>query len=273
MKTLYTPELATIKKVIPQTEFETLFEIELSQRKTLGHKPGQFVEASIFGVGEAPFGVCSAPAPDKPIFELCVRRVGNVTNALHNLKAGDKIGIRGPFGNGFDVLNFKGKNIIFVAGGIGLVPLRSLVLEVLNNRKDYGKVFILYGCKTPKDLLYKDELKSWECQKDIECQVTVDLGDENWTGNVGVITTLIPKIIFDPKKTQAAIVGPPIMYRFVIKELKARRMPDQNIWVSLERKMKCGVGKCGHCQMNQIYVCQDGPVFNYARAKEIPEAI
>ena len=273
MKTLYTPETATINKVIPQTATETLFEIELSERKTLGHKPGQFVEVSIFGVGEAPISITSAPAPDLPTFELCVRKVGNVTNALLNMKPGDKIGIRGPFGNGFDTGGFKKNNILFVAGGIGLFPLRSLILEVLKKPKDYGKVFILYGCKTPKDLLYKDDLKSWECREDVECHVTVDLGDEAWTGNVGVITTLFPKISFDPKKTQAVIVGPPIVYRFVVKELKARRMPDENIWMSLERKMKCGVGKCGHCQMGRIYVCQEGPVFNYAKLREIPEAI
>lgn len=273
MKTLYTPELATIKNVVPQTAFETLFEIELSQRKTLGHKPGQFIVLSIFGLGEAPFGVSSAPAPDNPTFELCVRKVGNVTNALLNMKAGDRVGVRGPFGNGFEIDNFKGKDIIFVAGGIGLVPLRSLILEVLSHRKDYGQVSILYGCKTPQDILFKEEIKAWESRSDVDFHDTVDLGDESWTGNVGVITTLIPKITFDPKKTQAVIVGPPIMYRFVVKELKSRRLPDENIWMSLERKMKCGVGKCGHCQMNQIYLCQEGPVLNYAQIKEIPEAI
>jgi sulfite reductase subunit B len=273
MKTLYTPEMATIKKVVPQTAQETLFEIELSERKTLGHKPGQFVEVSVFGVGEAPISVSSAPAPDRPNFELCVRRVGNVTNALLNMKPGDQIGIRGPFGNGFDLDVFRGKDVLFVAAGLGLVPLRSFIQEVLNHRKDYGKVFILYGCKTPREFLFTDERRSWESRPDVEYHVTVDLGDETWSGNVGVITTLIPKVDFDPLKTQAVIVGPPIVYRFTIKELKARRMPEENIWMSLERRMKCGVGKCGHCQMNQIYVCQDGPVFNYAKIKGIPEAI
>ena len=273
MKTLYTPEIATIKKVIPQTGQETFFEIELSERKTLGHKPGQFVEVSIFGVGEAPLSVSSPPTPAKPTFELCVRKIGNVTNALLGMKPGDKIGIRGPFGNGFDLNEFKGKDILFIAAGLGLVPLRSLIWTVLNDRQNFGRVFILYGCKTPQELLFKEELASWENRKDVEYQITVDLGDESWSGNVGVITTLIPKIIFDPKKTQAVIVGPPIMYRFAIKELLARRLPEGNIWMSLERKMKCGVGKCGHCQMNQIYVCQEGPVFNYAKVKNIPEAI
>jgi sulfite reductase subunit B len=273
MRTLYTPEIATIKKIIPQTAQETLFEVELSERKTLGHKPGQFVEVSILGVGEAPISVSSPPTPSQPTFELCVRKVGNVTNALLAAKSGDKIGIRGPLGNGFEIDDFKGKDVLFLAAGLGLVPLRSLIWSVLNDRSSFGQVNILYGCKTPKELLFKEELANWENRKDIEYQITVDLGDETWSGNVGVITTLIPKISFDPKKTQAVIVGPPIVYRFAIKELKSRRMPDENIWVSLERKMKCGVGKCGHCQMNQIYVCQEGPVFNYAKIKDIPEAI
>jgi sulfite reductase subunit B len=273
MKTLYTPEMAVIKKVIPQTPLETFFELELTERKTLGHKPGQFVEVSIFGLGEAPISVSSAPEPDKPTFELCVRKVGNVTNALLEKKVGDKIGIRGPFGNGFDIAKFKGKDILFIAGGIGLVPLRSLILAVLNRRPDYGRINVLYGCKTPRDLLFKGELKSWECGGSVECLITVDLGDESWQGDVGVITTLIPRVEIDEKKTQAVIVGPPVMYRFVIRELKSRRLPDANIWMSLERKMKCGVGKCGHCQMNDIYVCQDGPVFNYAELKKIPESI
>jgi len=273
MKTLYTPEIAVIKKVIPQNSRETLFEIELTERKTLGHVPGQFVEVSVLGVGEAPFGVSSAPAPDRPTFDLCVRKVNNVTGALHNLKPGDKVGIRGPMGNGFEVKNFIGQDVLFVAGGIGLVPLRSLIQHVLKQRAQFGKVYILFGCRTPQELLFKEELAEWEGRKDVEYLVTVDLGDESWNGNVGVITTLLPKIDFDPQRTQAAIVGPPIMFRFVIKELLARRLPAESMWLSLERKMKCGVGKCGHCQMNQIYICQEGPVFSYAQLLNIPEAI
>ena len=273
MKTIYTPEVATITKVIPQTALETYFEIELSERKTLGHKPGQFVEISVLGYGEAPICVSSAPSPNKPTFELCVRRMGNVTNALLNLKPGDKVGIRGPFGNGFDVKKFKGKNVLFIAGGTGLFAVRALIWEVLNHRKEYGKVYILYGCKTPQEVLFKEEMKGWETMAGVEFHQTVDLADESWKGNVGVITTLIPRINFDPNKTLAAIAGPPIMYRFVVKALQERRVPEEHIYMSLERKMKCGLGKCGHCQMNQVYVCQDGPVFSYAELKEFPEAI
>ncbi len=270
--TIYEPEIAKIKKVHQLTKTERLFDIELISGRSLGHEPGQFVELSIFGVGEAPISISSAPS-SKPDFELCVREIGNVTSALHRGKPGDRVGIRGPFGKGFEVEHFMGKDILFIAGGLGLAPLRSLIWTILNSRKDYGKVYILYGARRPQELLFKEELKVWEERDDVEYLSTVDIGDETWQGHVGVITTLIPQVQFDPKKTQAIIVGPPIMYRFAIRELKAHRVPDENIWVSLERRMKCGVGKCGHCQINNIYVCQDGPVFNYNKIKNLPEAI
>ncbi len=270
--TIYKPEIARINKIEKLTKTESLLEIELSSGKSLNHQPGQFVEVTIFGVGEAPISISSAPS-DLAIFQLCVRAIGNVTNALCSKKPGDKIGIRGPFGKGFELEYFKGKDILFVAGGLGLAPLRSFIWSVLNSRKNYGKVYILYGAKRPQELLFKEELKNWEEREDVEYQVTVDVGDETWRGNVGVITTLFPYLQFDPLKTQAVIVGPPVMYRFVIRELKNRKVPEENIWVSLERKMKCGVGKCGHCQINNIYVCQDGPVFNYKQIKNLPEAI
>lgn len=270
--TIYEPQIARINRVKQLTETESLFDIELLSGRSLGHKPGQFVELSIFGVGEAPISISSAPS-NQPSFELCVRKIGNVTSALHRKRRGDKVGIRGPFGNGFEMEHFRGRDMLFIAGGLGLAPLRSLIWTVLNSRDEYGKVHILYGARRPQELLFKEELKVWEERDDILCLSTVDVGDEIWHGHVGVITTLIPKVQFDPKETQAIIVGPPIMYRFVIRDLKARRVPDENIWVSLERKMKCGVGKCGHCQINNIYVCQDGPVFNYKEIKNLPEAI
>ncbi len=270
--TIYKPEIAKINRIEKLTKTESLLDIELLSGKSLGHQPGQFVEVSVFGVGEAPISISSAPSDLAP-FQLCVRAIGNVTSAMCSKKPGDKIGIRGPFGKGFELKHFKGKDILFVAGGLGLAPLRSLIWSVLKSRKDYGKVYILYGAKRPQELLFKEELKNWKERKDVEYHVTVDVGDEKWQDNVGVITTLFPYIQFDPAKTQAVIVGPPIMYRFVIRELKNRGIPDEKIWVSLERKMKCGVGKCGHCQINNIYVCQDGPVFNYEKIKNLPEAI
>lgn len=272
LKSLYTPASATIKRVENLTEKETMFEIELDSGKPLGHTPGQFVEVSIMGTGEAPISVSSAPG-DKT-FEIVVRKVGDVTTKVHTLKAGDKVGIRGPFGNGFDVNALKGKDVIFIGGGIGIIPMRSLINYVLDHRKDFGKVTILYGCKEPREVLFKDELAVWDKRPDIEHLRTVDKCPEgvSWDGGIGVITTLIPKVKFDPKKTMAIVVGPPIMYKFVIRDLLKLGMPEDNIIVSLERRMKCGVGKCGHCQINGVYVCKEGPVFNYKDLKKLPEA-
>jgi sulfite reductase subunit B len=270
----YVPKLATIVKKAVQTPMETLFEIKLDDGSELEHKPGQFVEVSVFGVGEAPISVSSSPTK-KDTFELCVRKLGSVTSKLHTLNEGDKVGIRGPFGNGFDAKFLKGKDLLFVAGGLGMAPLRSLFNYVLDNRKDYGKVTLLYGCKEPRELLFADEMVALASRDDVDFKPTVNWCPENeqWTGNIGVITTLIPQVDFDPDKTYAIVVGPPIMYKFVLHDLRERKLPDDHIIVSLERRMKCGVGKCGHCQINEIYVCKDGPVFNYSKIKGIPEAL
>ena len=270
----YVPKLATIIRKVPMTAMETLFEVKLEDDVELGHKPGQFVEVSIFGIGEAPISISSSPTK-KGTFELCVRKLGNVTSKLHKLNVGDRIGIRGPFGNGFDAEALKGKDLLFVAGGLGIAPLRSLFNYVLDNRKDYGKVFLLYGCKEPKEILFGDEILALVSRRDVEFKSAVNWCPENetWTGSIGVITTLIPQVSFDPEKTTAILCGPPVMYKFVIADLKGRNVADDQIIMSLERRMKCGVGKCGHCQINHIYVCKDGPVFNYSKIKGVPEAL
>jgi NAD(P)H-flavin reductase len=270
----YVPKLATIVKKVPMTANETFFEIKLDDGTDLGHKPGQFAEISVFGIGEAPISL-SSPPTKKGTFEVCVRKLGNVTSKMHALKVGDRVGVRGPFGNGFDTESLKGKDLLFVAGGLGIAPLRSLFNFVLDNRKDYGKVFLLYGCKEPRELLFGEELLALTKRKDVEFKPTVNWCPENevWNGNIGVITTLIPQVKFDPEKTIAIICGPPVMYKFVIADLKQRKVPDDHIIMSLERRMKCGVGKCGHCQINQVYVCKDGPVFNYSKIRGIPEAL
>lgn len=264
-ESIYQPDLATIKNVKYLTATEKLFEVSLNSGEPLGHKPGQFVEVSVFGVGEAPISVSSSPTDGDNSFELGIRKVGNVTGALHNMKPGTTIGIRGPFGTCFPCDELKGRDLLVVGGGIGLIPLRSLINYVIANRKDYGRLIILFGTKTPAERLFTDELAKWHNDKTIEFFETVDRGDESWKGNVGVITTLFSKFEFDPANTSAIIVGPPIMYRFVIMECETRGMADKNIFVSLERRMKCGVGKCGHCQINGIYVCQEGAVFNYSQ--------
>lgn len=270
---IYLPYLATIVDVRPMTALEKVFTIELPNGMSLGHRPGQFMEVSVFGVGEAPISISSSPSRSNGTFELCVRKVGDVTTALHNLKPGDKVGLRGPFGRGFPYENFRGKDILFVPGGLGLAPLRSLINQVLDERAQYGRVIILYGARNPGELLFKDELKAWSERDDVELHVTVDRGDEIWTGNVGVVTTLFKHISIHPRNTVGITCGPPVMYRFVLMEFFGKGISEGNIYLSLERRMKCGVGKCGHCQINNIYACQSGPVFSYREIKGLEEAL
>jgi len=270
---IYLPVTARIAETRPLTKLETVFTVELPPGLTLGHEPGQFVEVSVFGVGEAPISISSSPSRSNGTFELCVRRAGEVTTALHALHAGDRLGIRGPFGHGFPYQKFYGKDILFAPGGLGLAPLRSLINQVLDERRNFGRVMLLYGAKHPSELLFTDEVETWRQRGDMEVHVSVDRPDETWTGNVGVITTLFPKVQLQPRNTVAVSVGPPVMYRFVLIELLAKGIPEGNIWLSLERRMKCGVGKCGHCQMNDVFTCQEGPAFSYDRIKPLEEAL
>jgi len=273
-ESLYVPRMAQIKGIEPLTDREKVFNIGLEDGAPLGHAPGQFVEVSLFGIGEAPISVCSSPN-GKHDFQLCVRAVGNVTNALHRLEEGAKVGIRGPFGHGFEPDKMVEKDILFVAGGIGLAPLRSLIHYVvdLERRSSFGKVTILYGARSPEEVLFKEDLASWKQRDDVDLRVTVDRGDANWTGHVGVITTLFPELEVDAPNTIAVIVGPPIMYRFVLLEALGKDIPESHIIMSLERRMKCGLGKCGHCQIEGVYVCQEGPVFSYSQIKRMKGAI
>ncbi|MDP8217184.1 MAG: FAD/NAD(P)-binding protein [Candidatus Theseobacter exili] len=272
-KDIYLPEMATVVKAESMTEMEYFLELKMDSGNDLGHMPGQFAEISIPGIGEAPISVSSSPT-QRGSFEMVVRKVGNVSNAIHGLKPDDKVGVRGPYGTNFPVEDaMKGKDILFVCGGIGLVPVRSVINYVLDNRKDYGNVTILVGTKSPSERLFLDDINKWKSRDDITFIETVDRKDETWTGNIGVITTLFPKISINPANTVTIICGPPIMYKFVILELEKLGMADENVYVSLERRMKCGVGKCGHCQINGLYTCVDGPVFRFADVAEVREAI
>jgi sulfhydrogenase subunit gamma (sulfur reductase) len=264
----YKPMKAKVAKAVKMTEAEKFFRIELDGKKDLGHLPGQFVQVSLFGYGEAPISICSSPT-QKGSFDLTVRKIGTLTNVMHKLNEGDVLGIRGPFGSAFPLDKMHGANILIVAGGLGIVPLRSLINYILDKRKDFGEVQILLGCKTPKDMLFGEEVKEWQKRADIKFSCTVDKADPDWKGNIGLITNLIPGVTLDPKKTYAVVVGPPIMYKFVIAELLKKNIPQHQIIVSLERKMKCGLGKCGHCQIRNVYVCQCGPVFTFEQLKEL----
>lgn len=271
---LYSPRAATIVRTKQMTANEKFFEIRFDDGEPLGQQPGQFVQLSIFGIGEAPISVCSSPTKkDRSSFEICARNVGTFTNALHKLSAGDKLGVRGPFGRGFPIDELKGNNVLIVAGGLGIVPLRSLINFIIDRKRDFGNVMILLGCKEPKDRLFTDEIAGWENMLSINYACTVDRAAPDWKGNVGVITTLIPGVHIDKNRTYAVVVGPPIMYKFVIAELLKKGLADNQIILSLERRMKCGLGKCGHCQINNLYVCKDGPTFTYAEIKGLEEAL
>lgn len=278
---IYKPELARLIDVEPMTAQEKLFHIQLPNGQDLAHDPGQFVMLSVLGVGEAPISITSSPSRSNGDFELCVREVGDVTGALHRMMPGSKVGVRGPFGNGFPIDRMRGKDVLFAPGGLGLAPLRSLINQVLDERDDFERVIILYGAKRRSELLFRDELNEWVERDDVECLLTVDCEDEGEESqpeqqlecNIGVITTLFPQIEVDAKNTIAVTCGPPIMYRFVLMEMLDKGIPESNIYLSLERRMKCGVGKCGHCQINGLYCCQEGPVFNYADIKGFEEAL
>lgn len=273
MESLYTPQLAEIMLIETETfdtKTFTLKFVDERYNKQFSYKPGQFVEASVFGVGEAPFGFCSNPNR-KGSFDITVRATGAVTNAMHQLRVGDYLGIRAPLGNSFPFEETKNYDILFIGGGIGLPPLKSLIDPMLDERKSFGKFTILYGARTPEDRVYKSILRDWENRGDIELLQTVDSATNGWDKNIGVVTTLFEKISVNPQTTIAFTCGPPIMIRFVIQELLMMGFPDDHIISTLERYMKCGVGKCGHCAIGSKYICVDGPVFSYRQIKSLPE--
>lgn len=270
---LYAPSPARVLQVTKLTEQERLFRLAFHDGRPLNHIPGQFVQVSILGIGECPISVCSSPTRTQA-FELCVRRAGTVTEAIHRLARDDLVGIRGPLGHGFDVHEMHGKDVLVVAGGLGLAPCRSLIQYILDERDRFGRFHLLYGCREPRELLFRDDLTRWRDDAAVNLQVTVDRPDETWRGRTGVVTTLFKELPrLDPAATIVVIVGPPVMFRFVVLEVLARRIPQSRIFCSLERRMKCGVGKCGHCQANHVYACLDGPVFRYGELKALREAV
>ena len=270
---LFIPRAAIIENVQNLTYDTRLYRLRF-KNKSKGnssgendYRPGQFVQVSVLGAGEAPISICSSPS-QKGCFELCVRDVGLVTRALASLKKGDELGIRGPYGNSFPIEELHGRDFIFIAGGIGLAPLRSAINYVVDNKNDYGRVTILYGARTKEDIVFASELDKWSRQDKLDVFTTIDHPQDGWTGNVGVVTTLIDKIK-NQSKVKAFVCGPPIMIHFTIKELLDAGWAQQDIITTLERHMKCGVGKCGHCYIGGKYVCTDGPVFTYAQINEM----
>ncbi len=246
-------------------ETDDTFTLELlpeDSAKGFSFAPGQFNMLYVFGVGEVPISISSDP-DDTPLLKHTTRVVGTVTKAMRLLKRGDTIGIRGPYGTHWPVEEAAGRDVVIAAGGIGLAPLRPALYRLMGNREKYRKIVLLYGTRTPEDMLYRHELEQWRGKFDLEIQVTVDRAASTWRGNVGVVTTMIPRAPFDPSNTLAMICGPEVMMRFTVMELLKRGVPPERVYLSGERNMKCGIGFCGHCQFGPTFVCKDGPVFAY----------
>jgi NAD(P)H-flavin reductase len=224
--------------------------------------PGQFNMVYGFGIGEVPISISGDPAKPERLIHT-IRSVGAITRALCSLKKSEEVTIRGPYGTHWPVEDAVGNDVVIVTGGVGLPPLRPAIYHILSNREKYGRIVLLHGARTPQDILYTAELKRWRARFDVDVETTVDTAKAGWHGNVGVVTTLIPRAPFDPTHSKAFICGPEIMTRFTILELQKRGLFTENIFVSLERNMKCGIGLCGHCQLGSVFVCKDGPVFRY----------
>lgn len=258
-----------VLRVRHETSDTLTFEFGSVNGQRFPFMPGQFNMLYLFGVGEVPISISGDPEHPE-ILVHTIRAVGAVTNPLCKLKPGDIVGIRGPFGSCWPVIEAAGNDIVIVTGGVGLAPLRPAIYHILNHRGEYGRVALLYGARTPGDMLYKKELAEWRGRFDVQVEVTVDAAKpEEWQGNVGVVTTLIPRAHFDPHHVTALVCGPEIMMRFTILELQKRGLRDDQIYISMERNMKCAIGFCGHCQYGPNFVCKDGPVFRFDRVKEI----
>jgi len=246
-----------------QAETHDTFTLVLTPPPTaprFAFRPGQFNMLYAFGAGEVPISLSGAPGPGREVVHT-IRAVGPVTRELQRLKAGDSVGVRGPFGTAWPVDEVEGRDVVLVGGGIGLAPLRPVIYALLARRQRYGRIVVLFGARTPQDILFAKELERWRGRFDIDVEIIVDRASPGWHGLVGVVTSLIPRAPFEPGKAAAFVCGPEIMMWFTLSELKRRGVPPACLWVSLERNMKCGLGLCGHCQMGRFIVCRDGPVF------------
>lgn len=268
----YVPELAVVEKIITETwdtkTFRAVFQNE-ELRENFTYEPGQFQEVSVFGVGEATFCLTSSPTR-KGYIEFSVKRVGTLTSALQDMDEGATVGIRAPLGNWFPYNDFKGKDLLFIGGGIGMAPMRSLLNFCLDNRADYGKIDIIYGARSTNDLSFKYEFDEWANSPNTELFLTIDKEEEGWTKNVGFVPSYLLDLKPSAENKVAITCGPPIMIKFVLQNLKQLGFTDEQIWTTLEMKMKCGIGKCGRCNIGHKYVCVDGPVFSNAQLGELP---
>ncbi|MDR3640534.1 MAG: FAD/NAD(P)-binding protein [Humidesulfovibrio sp.] len=272
---LYLPFMATIQEVVRETQNIKTFRVTLNdpeQMRNFRFAPGQVGQLSVFGVGESTF-VINSPPTRMEYLQFSVMRVGELTTRLHKLRKGDQIGVRAPLGNSFPFEDMKGKNVVFVGGGIGMAPLRTLLLYMLDNRTDYGDITLLYGARSPSDMAFSYELPDWLARKDMSTVLTVDNGTPDWAHKVGLIPNVLKEMNPSPENSVAVTCGPPIMIKFTIQALHALGFQDEQIITTLEKRMKCGVGICGRCNIGSKYVCQDGPVFTYAQLRELPNEL
>ncbi len=262
----YEPRLTKIKKIIPETPTITTFVLD---GKPIEFQAGQFAELTVPGFGEAPFTPSSSPYASD--LEFTIMKVGRLTQALFALKEGEMVGVRGPFGKPYPLDNFKKKDVFVVGGGVGFAPLRSLFLALVENISDYKTIYIRYGARTPKDIVYRYLLPEWQKEKKVDILLTVDVGDDEWKGRVGVVTTILDEIPVDIKITPAIVCGPPLMMKFTTMRLVEAGFKDTNIYLSMEKNMSCGIGKCNHCRVGRFYVCKDGPVLTWKDVKDIED--
>lgn len=268
MKNPYQPTKAVIEDITEETP--TIKTFHLKPKESIEFKTGQFVELTVPGIGEAPFTPSSNPFI-KDRMEITIMNVGRVTSILHNMKPGEIVGIRGPYGKGYPVEEFRDKEIVIVGGGVGLAPLRSLLLHLFNDLDKYKKVSLYYGSRSPTDVVYKKLLPQWQKKKRFELTTTVDVGNDTWKGNVGLVTTILKDFKVDKKEAKTIVCGPPIMMKFTTFKLIDEGFQPQNIFLSMEKNMSCGLGKCGHCRLGKYYVCKDGPVFTFEELKNMPD--
>jgi NAD(P)H-flavin reductase len=259
-----------VAKETPDTFTLTLEPENGDGPEPVSFQPGQFSMLWVFGVGELPISISGNPSTDSRL-TYTVRSVGKATHALVSRQPGDAIGVRGPYGTGWPLEAAKGKDVVIVAGGIGLAPLRPMIYEVLENRKKYGRLVLLYGARSPRELLYRKELTAWARQPDTQVLVTVDYGGLGWHGHVGVVTSVFKYARLQGPRSVAMVCGPEIMMRFVTRELELHGLARKDIYLSMERNMKCAVGFCGHCQYGPHFICKDGPVFPYERIRPLLE--
>jgi NAD(P)H-flavin reductase len=262
------PESYRVRRVTKETADTFTLELRpVEDHRILPFEAGQFNMLYVFGVGEIPISISGDPAHPELLVHT-IRAVGTVTNVMSTLKAGDVIGVRGPFGTAWPVKAARGHDVVLVAGGIGLAPLRPALYQILSRREDYGNIVLLYGTRSPEDILFRRELEQLRSRFDLEVHVTVDYAGTRWYGNVGVVTKLIPKAPFEAADTLAMVCGPEVMMRFTAVELQKRGVSQEKIYVSMERNMKCAIGFCGHCQFGPMFICRDGPVFTYRHVAE-----